>query len=109
MCESTISPSGARTNTATDWLFSFEYATQASTMALAVSALICILVNVRLAASPDNVTFASGAGLPPCAQALAETNMNTTAHTRILFMTRLLPALGALPINRERAPSQERV
>jgi hypothetical protein len=58
----------------------FEKSTQASTMALAVSALICIFINVRFATSFETVTFESGAGVAPWAKALAVTNTNAAAN-----------------------------
>src|SRR5439155_17111960 len=80
-----MSPFGARTKIATVWLFAFEYSTQPSTIARAASALICIFVIVRFAASPDSVTFESGAGVAPCAQTWAVTNANAAASTTVLL------------------------
>src|SRR5262252_3811009 len=60
--------------------------THASTIALAVSALICIFISVRLATSFDTVTFDSGAGVAPCAHALAATKVIATVNADFVIM-----------------------
>src|SRR5215471_4847356 len=60
--------------------------THASTIALAVSALICIFISVRLATSFDTVTFDSGAGVAPWAHALAATRVIATVNADFVIM-----------------------
>ena len=67
VCESIISPVGATTKMAMETFppCPFVHSTHESTMALAASALMTILFNVRFAASAETVTFESGAGVAP--------------------------------------------
>src|SRR5476649_1855933 len=60
--------------------------THASTIARAVSALITILVKVRLATSAETVTFASVAGGPTCANALEVIAMSPRKAITVLFI-----------------------
>src|ERR1700686_2787386 len=78
MWESMISPVGESTKMTMDWFpgCAFCQSTQALTIALAVSALITAFIKVRLATSSDTVTLLNGAGVAPCAQALALPNAN---------------------------------
>ena len=74
--ESMMSPVGETTKTTIDMFpgCAFCHSTQASTMALAVSALITAFINVRLATAFDTVTLLNGAGVAPWAQACVSAN-----------------------------------
>src|SRR5579864_1183313 len=61
----------------------FVHSTQASTMALAVSALMTAFIKVRLATSEDTVTLLNGAGVVPCAHPSTVPNTNAIMTTRI--------------------------
>src|SRR5579862_519994 len=62
--------------------------TQASTMALAVSALMTAFINVFLATSDDTVTLLNGAGVEPWAQAAALPKAKAATATAMLTATR---------------------
>src|SRR4029077_11688529 len=77
--------------------------TQASTMALAVSALMTAFINVFLATSDDPVTLLNGAGDEPCCQAAAllkskaaaaTAEHTATLKTRVCFVMLCLPSLA---------------
>src|SRR5580704_2744247 len=89
-----MSPFGASTYTEYDALLDRPKSTQASTIALAVAALICILFSVRFAASAESVTLSSVAGAVPWAQmstamhenASAKKTMAPVPANRVLFI-----------------------
>src|SRR3989441_9948104 len=90
LCESTISPVGARTKMAIETFppWAFVHSTHESTMALAESALMTFFINVRFATSGDTVTFERGAGALPWARRSPATDANAAVNKTIMPVLR---------------------